>query len=422
MTTAAQPQADSRKPRRSRIKKIGDGTILITAILISVAALAVCWFGARTAETGILRYEAKMAARSWTIYLLDNLPTVANIMAGQGVTEDDRSVIGAAIGAGGVLGFQIISGDGRVVYASRQGDIGTETTARPFRATVQKGNIHAEIKGFGPISAEPQVISEAFVPVIGGGRFLGAIKVEADVTARAGQLSRIGYLSFLGLLGFILLIALVMTALVAKNFEGNLRAKRALATSRKRLESYQGQLVQVKEDAEAENQMRSGIVSDVIREMRTPIGGVIDAATALSDSELTEPQRACVSTIALSAENVRNAVNNVLDYTRIESGAIEINRVEFDLGRTITEAVDAHTRAAANKAIEYGYYVAGDVPALIWGDPKRIEQILLTLIDGAVRTHRSGRGHAACCGRTNVFRRRAGAIRTDRHELWHGAR
>lgn len=389
MTTAAQPRTQHRKPR-GRIKRIGDGTLLVAAILISAMALTVCWFGVRTAETGIMRYEAKMSARSWTVFLLDNLPNVAGIMAGQGVTEEDRSVIGSAIGAGGILGFQIMGGDGRVVYASRQGDIGTTTADPHFRSTVQKGHIHAAIRGIGTFGLEPQVVSEAFVPIIGGGRFLGAIQVQEDVTARADQLSRIGYLSFLGLLGFILLIALVMTALVAKNFEGSLRAKRALATSRKRLENYQGQLVRAKESAEAAGELRSGVLADVIDEMRTPIGGVMEVATLLTESELTDRQRRWVGTITQSAETMLNAVDNVLDFRRIEADAIEIDRVEFDLPDTIAEVVDALAGAAAGKKLELAYYVAGDAPERVWGDPKRLHQVLFTLVDSAVQ--RTDRG------------------------------
>ena len=389
MSTAPNPPAPSRGTKISRFKKVGDGTLLVAAIMISAVALAACWFGGRAAETGILRYEAKSSARSWTVYLLDNLPHVANIMAGQGVTEEDRTVIAGAMRAGGVLRFKILGSDGRVVYASKQSDIGTVSTDPHFRATVQKGNLHSAISGVGPFGTEPQVVSEAFVPIIGGGKFLGAIKVYADVTARAHQIARIGFLSFLGLLGFILLIALVMTALVAKNFEGSLRAKRALATSRKRIESFQGQLVAAKESAEAVNQQRSGVLADVIHDMRSPIGGVIETAALLSESELTDRQRKWVGTITQSAGSVLNAIDNILDLSRIQTDRVEIERVEFDLAESMADVAAALAGPAAEKGLEFAYYVAPKLPDRVWGDPQRLHQVLFTMAGAAIgRTDR----------------------------------
>ncbi len=157
--------------------------------------------------------------------------------------------------------------------------------------------------------------------------------------------------------------------------------------------------------ADAESRSQSAMMSRISHELRTPISGVMGIAELLLDTPLTAHQRDFVETIQHSGRNALDIVNNVVDFSRIESGTMALQHVPFDLGSVVMDAVDSFRSRAEEKQLELICNIDREVPELVKGDPTRLRQILLHLIDNAIKfteqgevvisVNRSGEGDSA---------------------------
>jgi signal transduction histidine kinase/ActR/RegA family two-component response regulator len=140
-----------------------------------------------------------------------------------------------------------------------------------------------------------------------------------------------------------------------------------------------------------ESQSKSEMLATLSREIRAHLNGIIGSADLMLDSPLTAPQRAHLTTLRSSAEALHQSLNDVLDFSSIETGQIKIGRARFDLRQPLIEVVEQLSPLAALKGLELVLIVAPDVPVLVSGDPARLRQILLNLASNAVKFAHGGR-------------------------------
>ncbi len=153
-------------------------------------------------------------------------------------------------------------------------------------------------------------------------------------------------------------------------------------SERKRAEEA---LALAKEAAEAANRAKSQFLANVSHEIRTPMSAVIGAAQMLFSSNLNDEQRDYVSMINDSAESLLSIINDVLDLSKIEAVKMPIENIEFDLRKLLDEVMDLMSIEAAEKGLAINEFIVPRVPTSVSGDPLRLRQVLLNLINNAVK-------------------------------------
>jgi two-component system sensor histidine kinase/response regulator len=148
---------------------------------------------------------------------------------------------------------------------------------------------------------------------------------------------------------------------------------------------------QAQETLARESQAKSEMLATLSREIRAHLNGIIGSADLMLDNPLKPQQREHLTTLRASAESLHQSLNDVLDYSSIETGHLQIARAPLDLRRPLIEVVEALSPLALLKNLELVLIVAPDVPLQISGDAARLRQIFLNLMANAVKFTATGR-------------------------------
>jgi len=143
-----------------------------------------------------------------------------------------------------------------------------------------------------------------------------------------------------------------------------------------------------RQEAEQASKAKSIFLATMSHEIRTPMNGVIGMATLMAETDLTAQQQTYNATILSCGESLLNVINDILDYSKIDSGKMEIEQQDFDLPSCIQAALGLFQEKAQQSGLQLVYRIDPDVPPHIVGDALRLRQVLVNLISNAVKfTH-----------------------------------
>ena len=198
---------------------------------------------------------------------------------------------------------------------------------------------------------------------------------------------------------------------VGRDITGRKKIEAELELHRDHLEALvsfrTSELSEAKKAAEAASRAKSEFLAQMSHEIRTPMNAIVGAAQLIENEPLTRRQRDYAEIMRHSSQVLLSLINDILDISKIEAAQISLHAAPFDLGAMLDDTLRAASVLAAKKDLEIVLNLAVDVPRLLVGDMKRLEQILTNLLSNAIKFT----NHGSISLRVQQADARAGAVR-----------
>ncbi|MEO6456366.1 MAG: histidine kinase dimerization/phospho-acceptor domain-containing protein, partial [Ginsengibacter sp.] len=161
------------------------------------------------------------------------------------------------------------------------------------------------------------------------------------------------------------------------------------------LESLMEKESKAREDMAQMEHAKAKMLSSMSHEIRTPMNGVIGMASLLAETTLNEEQREYIETILGCSKSLLTRVNDILindllDFSKVESNNGELEQKKFNLCNCIEEVLEMFAGKAAETSVDLIYQLDTDVPLQVVGDSKRLSQVLINLVENAFESTKQG--------------------------------
>ncbi len=138
------------------------------------------------------------------------------------------------------------------------------------------------------------------------------------------------------------------------------------------------------------NKSKTDFISNISHEFRTPLNGIIGMTQNLKDTNLTKDQLFCINNIEKCNYDLLTLVNDILDYSKLDNGSLELDIKSFSLKDCLESAININLSKMQSSGINVEYTIDSNIPSFIIGDPQRLKQVLINLINNSLKFTKKG--------------------------------
>ena len=177
---------------------------------------------------------------------------------------------------------------------------------------------------------------------------------------------------------------------IAKLTREQRRLEAAVEQRTRELQIEKANVLVQKARAEEANRLKGEFIANMSHEIRTPMNGILGMAELAKGTTLTDEREEYLQDLTASAESLLSILNDLLDFSKMEAGRVDLEQIPFSVEQCLHGAVRTLRAAVTQKGLELRRHVALEIPRLVVGDPGRLRQVLLNLIGNAVKFTATG--------------------------------